>query len=113
MPWINKDMCVGCGICVENCPVGAITMDENDAVINMESCIRCGKCHRICPQNAARHDSEKIPIQIEENMEWIKELMGNYESEKEKAGFLNRITNHFNNQIKISQKTIQKIEDMQ
>jgi NAD-dependent dihydropyrimidine dehydrogenase PreA subunit len=31
MPWVDKDKCTGCGICIEECPVGAISM-ENDEV---------------------------------------------------------------------------------
>ncbi len=28
MPWINKEMCTGCLTCVDECSVGAISMDE-------------------------------------------------------------------------------------
>jgi len=38
----------------------------------MEKCIRCGTCHEICPQNASRHVSEKIPEEIEDNINWVK-----------------------------------------
>ena len=59
MPWIDEDMCVGCGICVEECPVDAISMENGKAVIDMKKCIRCKKCHEICPQKAVKHDKEK------------------------------------------------------
>ena len=45
MPWINKDECIGCGICVKKCPVNAISIDDEKAKINMEECIHCGTCY--------------------------------------------------------------------
>ena len=33
MPWVNEDMCVGCGVCVDDCPVGAITLKEDQKAI--------------------------------------------------------------------------------
>ncbi|MFO7956562.1 MAG: 4Fe-4S binding protein, partial [Candidatus Brocadiia bacterium] len=61
MPWVSEEMCVGCGVCVEECPVDAIAMVDDVARINEEECIRCGHCHDVCPQEAVRHDSERIP----------------------------------------------------
>ena len=52
MPWIRIENCVACGVCVEECPVGAISMNEHAAVIDQKACIRCGKCHEICPHEA-------------------------------------------------------------
>jgi len=59
MPWVDEKMCVGCGICVEECPVGAISMKNGKAIIDMEKCIRCKKCHEVCPQKAIKHDKER------------------------------------------------------
>ena len=60
MPWIKGEDCIGCGICVENCPVGTISLENDVAVIDMVNCIHCGICHDTCPKLAVRHDSEKI-----------------------------------------------------
>ena len=55
MPWINEDMCVGCGVCVDDCPVDAIELkDDQKAFINEDECIRCGRCHEVCPEEAVR-----------------------------------------------------------
>ncbi|MCK5083562.1 MAG: 4Fe-4S binding protein [Candidatus Omnitrophica bacterium] len=68
MPWVNEEECIGCGICVENCPVEAISLSigqaklgDGKAKINMNKCTRCGTCQSVCPQEAVRPDSEKIP----------------------------------------------------
>ena len=33
MPWVNEDMCAGCGVCVDDCPVGAITLKDDQKAI--------------------------------------------------------------------------------
>lgn len=47
-----SDRCIGCGICVENCPMHAITLSSNRIQIDLGRCIRCYCCHELCPQNA-------------------------------------------------------------
>ncbi|MBD3248719.1 4Fe-4S dicluster domain-containing protein [Candidatus Woesearchaeota archaeon] len=109
MPWIDKNRCTGCGICVNICPVKAISMKEGKAEIDMDKCIRCGKCHDACPQEAVRHDSEKIPIEVEENIEKTKKLMENFNTEEEEKAFLERMIKHFNKEIKVAEKSIENI----
>jgi formate hydrogenlyase subunit 6/NADH:ubiquinone oxidoreductase subunit I len=110
MPWVNKNKCIGCGICTRKCPANAIIMKDNKAEIDMEKCIRCGKCHEFCPQNAIRHDSEKIPLEIKNNIENIKKTMKNFNTEKNKKDFLKRIKKHFNKEKIVAEKTIKEIE---
>ncbi len=113
MPWVDKNRCVGCGICAKQCPVNAISMKNGKAEIDMGKCIRCGKCHEVCPQEAVRHDSEKIPFEVEENIEKIKKMMKNFESKKEKQAFLERMVKHYNKEIKVAERTINKIKEME
>lgn len=46
-----KRACIACTKCVKTCPVSAITMVDNLAVINPDMCINCGKCVEVCPMS--------------------------------------------------------------
>lgn len=49
-PYVNKEDCISCGICVDKCPVDAITIDDA-AEINPDICIGCASCIAVCPQS--------------------------------------------------------------
>ena len=112
MPWVDKKKCIGCGICVRECPVNAIIMEDGKAEIDMKKCIRCGKCHEVCLREAVRHDSEKIPFEINENINKTKKLMENFNTKDEKIAFLERTIKHYNKEIKVAEKTIEKIKNL-
>ncbi|NMM64738.1 YjjW family glycine radical enzyme activase [Clostridium sp. P21] len=40
--------CVQCGTCVDNCPYGAISLNEKSVVWNPEKCEDCGLCVKVC-----------------------------------------------------------------
>jgi NADH:ubiquinone oxidoreductase subunit F (NADH-binding)/NAD-dependent dihydropyrimidine dehydrogenase PreA subunit len=47
---IDGERCSGCGLCVENCPAGAILGDKKKPhVIDNAICIKCGACLKACP----------------------------------------------------------------
>lgn len=54
---VDKKKCIGCGTCVQLCPVGAISFDsDGKAVIDPAKCIKCGTCEASCPVNAIKID---------------------------------------------------------
>ena len=48
---VNLKKCTGCGNCVEICPVSAIKIEKEKAVISDE-CVECGACVNECPSEA-------------------------------------------------------------
>ncbi len=53
LSYIDKEKCIGCGTCMEKCPVDAIEGDDNNkAERNADWCIGCGVCAHFCPENA-------------------------------------------------------------
>lgn len=52
-PIINMELCDGCGICIEVCPNGALTVVNNKVVFApKDDCDYCGECESTCPQGA-------------------------------------------------------------
>ena len=51
-PYVNRRLCVGCGMCTRVCAHDAITIDERKAQINHDKCVGCGRCVGVCPKDA-------------------------------------------------------------
>lgn len=60
-PIIDRDVCVGCSLCVENCPVDCLRISDPEfhgdintiAMMEVEeACIGCKICAKACPIDA-------------------------------------------------------------
>ena len=65
-PYIVKEKCIKCGICVDICPVEekALRMDKKAGTVpqyDYDKCIRCYCCQEMCPQKAIE---VKIPFLV-------------------------------------------------
>jgi MinD superfamily P-loop ATPase len=51
-PVIDKDKCLGCGLCVNKCQFKALELENGKASLIHHKCEGCGLCEVICPHNA-------------------------------------------------------------
>jgi ferredoxin len=54
---IDKDRCVGCGICIQKCPQQILYIDRETMtcdVIDQSKCDRQGGCEEACPVGAIK-----------------------------------------------------------
>ena len=70
--FVNPSLCIGCGLCVSDCPTSAIRLVDGKATATMQGCIRCGHCQAICPQEAVSlsgfaEEPEKITPEMHVN----------------------------------------------
>lgn len=49
---VNKELCIGCGLCKNDCPVNNIVIENKKSVIKKQDCLMCGHCAAICPKEA-------------------------------------------------------------
>lgn len=75
-PVIDREHCVGCGVCVRHCAHGALSMDkDHKAVIDYDKCVGCGQCVALCQHEgavlASWDTSERLNCKIAEYTEAI------------------------------------------
>ncbi len=76
--YVIPEGCISCAICVSQCPVDAIVMNEdNIAYIDAELCINCGICASACPTSTIElldeDDCNLFGIDADGNEELIQE----------------------------------------
>ncbi|MFH2034639.1 MAG: DUF362 domain-containing protein [Candidatus Margulisiibacteriota bacterium] len=92
-PEVNEKKCTNCNVCVDNCPVNAISPSK-DAIhrvsINLDKCIGCAECIVMC-----RFDA--IAIQWSEATDLIQEKIAEYalgaaKNKADKIAYINFLT---------------------
>lgn len=57
---INQQLCIGCGKCVQACPMDVIRLSERKAIVRyVEECMCCAACEDVCPTGAIYVSPEK------------------------------------------------------
>ena len=50
---VNAEKCVGCGECIDICPVEVFELqDEKSVPVNAEECLGCESCIEVCEEGA-------------------------------------------------------------
>ena len=53
---VDKDSCVGCGLCVKDCPMKVYELKDGlSTPVRPQDCMACLSCHEICPAQALEH----------------------------------------------------------
>ena len=50
--FVHKDLCDGCGLCLERCPAQALSLSAGVAGVNQALCKGCGSAIAACPKDA-------------------------------------------------------------
>lgn len=81
---IIKDKCTECGICADNCPMGAIDLEAENPVL--PSCIWCTTCEQVCPVGAIDLNMEALKKDRgethEELMDHAQEMQERFEKDQ-------------------------------
>jgi ferredoxin len=59
---VDEELCACCGICVDVCPMQAITLDGR-VVIDSSRCTACGACIAECPDQALSF-GRRLPARV-------------------------------------------------
>ncbi|AEV28966.1 uncharacterized Fe-S center protein [Sphaerochaeta pleomorpha str. Grapes] len=69
-PYVDQDLCIGCGNCVRICAHDAPVITNRKASIDHDKCVGCGRCIGVCPKDAVQpgdgSSNDKLNCKISE-----------------------------------------------
>ncbi len=60
---IEKDLCIHCGTCVEECVQDCLKLEDNELKYDDSRCLFCGHCLSVCPRDAIMIDGDGYNIE--------------------------------------------------
>ena len=69
---IDRDQCMVCGRCVENCSYNVFRKEGDTIVVNPRNCVACHRCLAMCPRDAI--SIEERPIDYRSHPLWTTEI---------------------------------------
>lgn len=76
---IDRDLCIGCGKCVDVCPFFALRLEDGIAVVN-EACTACGACLDTCPVDALELPADNTVLSAGDEYHgvwvWVEQFQG-------------------------------------
>lgn len=66
LPKIDREKCVGCGLCAEKCPMKNLEIKEGKAIPG-DRCTLCYRCFAHCPAKAITVLGDKVYVQYKKN----------------------------------------------
>lgn len=90
VPNFDSNLCVGCSMCVADCPAGCISLEDGKARVNENKCIGCGECVIGCKTDAISTKWSETLENLQEKM--VEYAYGTLESVKGHIGYINFLT---------------------
>ena len=59
-----------------------------------------------------RHDSERIPQEIEANLQWTRQLLRHFDTAEDKRGLIERMKRYFTKERKVAEQTIERLDSL-
>jgi electron transfer flavoprotein alpha subunit len=80
---IDRELCIGCGACVDACAFDALRLDEQEIAVVNDNCTACGACIDECPVEALRLPGAEQPLVATEDLAdyqgvwfWVEQFNG-------------------------------------